>query len=350
MLAMAGLGGAELLQRWTRGGCQDDALEADIELSQGAFRLEARITAPGDGITVLFGPSGSGKSTLLSVLAGLQARGSAARSGWAARALDACRRTGAGIGLVFQDARLFPHLSVRQNIAYAWKRAPGQKRPGIEEVAQFFDIAALAGSAGDKSFGRREKPRGAGPGRGRRARISCCWTSLSRRWMARAAAPSSQVLSDMHRNYRLPMMVVTHNIDDAAALATHLVALNNGRVAVQGTFTDASRAPEFQALLDSADIGTAMPASSLRSSHGGRSLWLRADQVLLAAEEPRAVSARNVLAGEVSAVIAESERGRLVELATPQGVVLSRVTPEAVDDLGLAPGKKAWALVKAHAL
>ena len=74
-----------------------------------------------------------------------------------------------------------------------------------------------------------------------------------------------QVLSDVHRNYRLPIMVVTHDIDDAAALATHLVALNNGAVVAQGPFTHASRSPEFQALLDSADIGTAMPASSMRS-------------------------------------------------------------------------------------
>lgn len=159
-----------------------------------------------------------------------------------------------------------------------------------------------------------------------------------------------QVLSDVHRNYRLPMMVVTHDIDDAAALATHLVALKNGNVVAQGSFTHASRAPEFQALLDLADIGTAMPASSMRSSHGGQSLWLRADQVLLAAEEPHAVSARNVLAGTVRAVIAESEQSRLVELDTGAGLVISRVTPEAVDELELEPGKRAWALVKAHAL
>ncbi len=323
-------------------------LSADIALVLGSFGLEARITAPGDGITVLFGPSGSGKSTLLSVLAGLR-RADSCTIRLGGQSLDGLPSHRRGLGLVFQDARLFPHLSVRQNIAYAWKRAPEQKRPGVEAVAKFFDIAAQLDrpvtnlSGGEKSrvalaravaaapdFLLLDEPFAALDGARRRAFI--------------------EVLSDMHRNYRLPMMVVTHDIDDAAALATHLVALNNGRVAVQGPFTDASRAPEFQALLDSADIGTAMPASSLRSSHGGRSLWLRADQVLLAAEEPRAVSARNVLAGEVSAVIAESERGRLVQLATPQGVVLSRVTPEAVDDLGLAPGKKAWALVKAHAL
>jgi molybdate transport system ATP-binding protein len=323
-------------------------LSADIALELGSFQLAARITAPGDGITVLFGPSGSGKSTILSVLAGLR-RADRGEIRLGQNAIDELPPHRRGIGLVFQDARLFPHLSVRQNIAYAWQRAPEKRRPDIEAVASFFDLAAHLDrpvtnlSGGEKSrvalaravaaapdFLLLDEPFAALDGTRRRAFI--------------------QVLTDMHRNYHLPMMVVTHNIDDAAALATHLVALKEGQVVAQGAFADASRAPEFQALLDTADIGTAMPASSLRSSHGGRSLWLRADQVLLASEEPRAVSARNVLAGEVSAVMAESEQSRLVELTTRSGIVLSRVTPEAVRDLSLAPGKKAWALAKAHAL
>jgi molybdate transport system ATP-binding protein len=323
-------------------------LSADIALELGTLKLAAKITAPGDGITVLFGPSGSGKSTILSVLAGLKRadRGDIRLGHHAVDELPPHRR---GIGLVFQDARLFPHLSVRENIAYAWKRAPEQKRPAIEAVASFFDIAAQLDrpvtnlSGGEKSrvalaravaaapdFLLLDEPFAALDGARRRAFI--------------------QVLTDMHRNYRLPMMVVTHNIDDAAALATHLVALTEGRVVVQGAFVDTCRAPQFQALLDTSDIGVAMPASSLRSAYGGRSLWLRADQVLLASEEPHALSARNVLAGEVSAVIAESEQSRLVELITRSGIVLSRVTPEAVHDLSLAPGKKAWALAKAHTL
>ncbi len=321
---------------------------ADVQLELGSFRLAAKFSAPGDGITVLFGPSGSGKSTLLSVLAGLR-RADSGTIRLGGQSLDVLPPHQRGLGLVFQDARLFPHLSVRQNIAYAWKRAPEQRRPDVEAVARFFDIAAQLDrpvtnlSGGEKSrvalaravvaapdFLLLDEPFAALDGARRRAFI--------------------QVLLDMHRNYRLPMIVVTHDIDDAAALATHLVALKCGEVAAQGTFLEASRAQEFQTLLDSSDIGTAMPAAALRSSHHGRSLWLRADHVLLAAEEPRAVSARNVLAGMVRAVIAESEQSRLVELDTPAGAVLARVTPDAVRELGLAAGNKAWALVKAHAL
>jgi molybdate transport system ATP-binding protein len=323
-------------------------LSAEIRLELGSFGLAAKITAPGDAITVLFGPSGSGKSTLLSILAGLRPADDddIRLNDHRLSGLPPHRR---GLGLVFQDARLFPHLTVRQNIAYAWKRAPRDKRPGIDAVAKFFDIDRQLDrpvtnlSGGEKSrvalaravaaapdFLLLDEPFAALDGTRRRAFI--------------------QVLMDMHRNYHLPMIVVTHNIDDAAALASHLVALKEGKVVAQGAFTGASRTPQFQALLDAADVGTAMSPSSLRSSHGGQSLWLRADQVLLAAEEPRAVSARNVLAGEVRALTAESDGSRLVELETARGPVLSRITPEAARDLGLEQGKKAWALVKAHAL
>src|SRR5476651_1746453 len=119
-------------------------LDVDAQLRLGSFQLAARFTAPGDGITVLFGPSGSGKSSLLSVLAGLRRCQGHIRLGTRIVAdsftrlhLATHRR---GIGLVFQDARLFPHLTARQNILYARSRAAEAKRLAVAEVAGFFDI------------------------------------------------------------------------------------------------------------------------------------------------------------------------------------------------------------------
>lgn len=317
-------------------------LEADIGLSQGAFFLEARLEAPRDGITVLFGPSGSGKSSLLMALAGLKKaqRQTIRLEGRDLSGLPPHRR---GIGLVFQDARLFPHLTVRRNIEYAARRAPGGL--SVEEVARFFDIATLLDrrvrdlSGGEKSrvalaravasrpdFLLLDEPFAALDGVRRRAFI--------------------QALIGMHQTWRLPMLVVTHNIDDAAALGSHLVALKDGKVVAQGEFAAASRSYEFQALLDPRDTGSAVRLA--HSQHGGH--WLRADQVLLAAEEPHAISARNILGGTVQRLIPEADGSVLVELLTGVGVILSRLTPDAVQELDLTPGKKAWALVKAHAL
>ena len=326
-------------------------LDVDVRLELSAFHLAARFTV-GDGVTALFGPSGSGKSTLLSVIAGLKR--SRGHVYLASRTLAHCgTRTHLpphkrNIGLVFQDTRLFPHLTARQNIAFAWSRAARSARPQLEDVARFFDIA-----------GQLDRPIGNLSG-GEKSRVA-----LAR---AVAAAPDFllldepfaaldgmrrrafiQVLLAMHRNYRLPMMVVTHDIEDAAALASHLVALKDGQVVANGAFAEASAQPEFQALLDARDTGAAVPAQLLRSRHEGQSLWLRADQVLLATEAPRSISARNILPGAVRAVTIEGDRSCLIALATDIGTILSRVTPEAVDELGLKPGKVAWALVKAHA-
>jgi molybdate transport system ATP-binding protein len=256
-----------------------------------------------------------------------------------------------GIGMVFQDARLFPHLTARQNIAYAFQRAPKDRRRDIGEVAQFFDIASLLDrpvgnlSGGEKSrvalaralvgtpdYLLLDEPFAALDGIRRRAFI--------------------QVLLDMHRSFGLPMLVVTHSIDDAAALASHLVALQAGRVVVSGAFDEATREPTFTALLDPRDEGTAVSGLLLDSGvePGHKYLWLRADHVVLAAELPRALSARNILEGEIAVVRTEEGGGRLVELKTAVGPILSRVTQDAVKELGLAEGKRAWALVKAHAL
>ena len=124
-------------------------LHADIQLRRGAFRLAAQFSAPLNGVTALFGPSGAGKSLLLSALAGLQKLDSG-RIALADRVLDDVARdvhTPAhlrGVGLVFQDARLFPHLSVRGNLDYALRRAAGLKPLlRLNEAAARFDFTAL---------------------------------------------------------------------------------------------------------------------------------------------------------------------------------------------------------------
>ena len=331
------------------------ALDIDIRLMRGAFQVEAKFRAPSDGITVLFGPSGSGKSSLLSAVAGCISGQGHVRLGRdllfdSAVDLDVPphRR---GIGMVFQDARLFPHLTARQNIAYAFGRAPAQRRRDIQEVARFFDIAELLDrpvgnlSGGEKSrvalaralvaapdFLLLDEPFAALDGIRRRAFI--------------------QVLLDMHKGFGLPMLVVTHSIDDAAALASHLVALKDGQVVVAGPFDEATRDPAFAGLLDARDSGAAVSGLLLHSGAdpGQKYLWLRADHILLAAERPRAISARNILEGEVTGICTEADGSRLVELKTSVGTIQSRVTREAVEDLGLREGGHAWALVKLHAL
>lgn len=322
-------------------------LDADIRLTQGAFSVDAQFQAPA-GITALFGPSGGGKSSILAALAGLKpSRGFVRLDGRDISAVPPHRR---GLGLVFQDARLFPHLSVRKNIAYAWSRAPRHLAPALEDVARFFDMTAqLDRPVGNLSGGEKSRVALA------RALASAPdFLLLDEPFAALDRTRRStflRVLGEMHRAYGLSMLVVTHDIEDAAAIANHLVAVADGRVVAQGDFARASRQPAFRALLDARDTGTAIPARQLRSGHEPfeQFLWLRADHVMLAVERPQGISARNVLCGRVTAVEAIGA-SRLVELETDAGPILSRLTPAAVEELGTAPGKTAWALIKAHAV
>jgi len=329
------------------------ALDVDVKIARGAFRLAASFTAPADGITVLFGPSGSGKSSLLSAIAGLTKCDGMIRLG--SRPLDGGNvhvpPHERGLAMVFQDARLFPHLTARQNIAYAWRRAPADRRPRIDDTARFFDIvSALDRPVGNLSGGEKsrvalaralaaapdflllDEPFAALDGRRRRAFID--------------------VLLRMHRDFQLPMLVVTHDIDDAAALASHLVAIRSGQVVAKGPFDQAAGDPAFAALLDPRDSGAAVPSLLLHSYHGEgrRHLWLRADHIVLATERPNAISTRNILEGTIRSLMHEPEGSCLVELKSSVGVILARVTVEAAEELGLVEGRRAWALVKAHTL
>jgi molybdate transport system ATP-binding protein len=331
-------------------------LEVDVQRDQGRFSLDAQFAVPGDTISVVFGPSGGGKSTLLAAIAGLKRldKGRIALNGRVHEDASAGIRIPPhrrGFGLVFQEARLFPHLTVRKNIEYAKRRAPRRGGPDIQDVTDGFGIAMLW-----------DRPvRHLSGGEKNRVALARALVSqpdfllLDEPFAALDAAHRREfigVLLTMHRTFRLPMLVVTHNIDEAAALASHIVAVREGRVACAGPIAEISATPKFSALLDGSDTGVALRAGSLRSGSPDtlQNIWLRADQVLLALQPPEAISARNIIESRISRIFAPQGDGVLVQLESPAGTILSRVTRDAALELSLAPGKSVWAIIKAHSL
>lgn len=326
----------------------------EVVVRRGTFRLAADLEVAADGVTVVFGPSGSGKSSLLATIAGLS-RLEAGSLSLHDRVLEDTLKAvrvpahARGIGLVFQDARLFPHLTVRGNLEYAEHRRPAARNaPIVIEIARRLEIGDLLDRPVRNLSG------------GERGRVALARAIVSAPELLLLDEPFAALdgrrrrdfvalLRELSNEQRLPMVVVTHNIDDAAELANHVIAMRDGRTIAYGTAADVMSRPGFAGLLDRRDLGARVSADAVAGG-AAEGVWVRADSVLLASERPRGISARHVWEGRVDSIIREDERGVLVSLATEPGYILSRITPEALADLKLEQGKQAWAVVKAYAL
>ncbi|MBJ6122801.1 ATP-binding cassette domain-containing protein [Sphingomonas mollis] len=208
----------------------------------GDFRLDVAFTGPEDGITMLFGPSGAGKSATLAIVAGLVradeavvAVGNHVLTDTAARiAVPAERRR---IGIVHQDARLFPHLSVERNLTYGWRRAPkavpGERRIERDAVIEVLAIGHLLDRRPlDLSGGERQRV-----AIGRALLSQPDLLLLDEPVSALDEARRGEVLSFIAalKRFGLPMLYVTHREDEVRLLGDHLVRIEAGRVVAEGT-------------------------------------------------------------------------------------------------------------------
>lgn len=341
----------------------------------GGFSLDIAFEAP-PGVTALFGRSGAGKTTVVNAVAGLLRPDSARIAVDGTVLVD----TAAGIfvpphrrriGYVFQDARLFPHLTVRQNLLFGRRFAPrGAGGPSLEHILALLDIAPLV----DR--------RPAGLSGGERQRVAIGRALLSAPRLLLMDEPLASLdeprkneiipyLERLREETAIPILYVSHAVSEVARLATTVVALSNGRVAGAGPAERFLSEPENMRLFgvreagavitarvlshDAADGLTELAVSAGRlylprlAAEPGSTVRVRieAHDVILSRTPPEGVSSLNVLPATVTAIWQGEGPGAAVGLAAGEDRLLARITRRSVRTLALKPGETCYAMVKA---
>lgn len=355
------------------------SLRLDLEVNLGEFQVIVAEAVPLAGITALFGPSGSGKTTLLRAIAGLErVRGtiSAGTEKWldSAAGIDVPthRRP---VGMVFQDGRLFPHLSVAGNLHYAAKRASRRgstdERFALADMVTAFDLAELLNRRAHLLSG------------GERQRVALARTLLAQPRLALLDEPLAAVDAERKADilpyievaaarFGVPMIYVSHAIDEVARLADRVLVLADGRNLALGPTQEILDRLDVQALTGRHDAGAVVSATvsrhdsrlhltyldfagyelatpTLADLPAGRPvrLQIRARDVALALERPTGLSIRNVLPGHI-AEMSDDPQSAFTEVSITIGDqrVRARITRAAAEALGLRGGLAIYALIK----
>jgi molybdate transport system ATP-binding protein len=347
-------------------------LEVAVRHRFEGFALDAAFSAP-PGVTVLFGRSGSGKTTIVNAVAGLlmPQAGRIASGEWVL--LDTARGIRLRphrrrLGYIFQEGRLFPHLTVRQNLGYgAWFAPKDAPREEMGRVVELLGIGHLLD----------RRPGALSGGEKQRVAIGRALLSAPRLILADEPlaaldeARKAEILPYFERlrdEVSVPILYVSHAASEVARLATTVVALDAGRVVAQGPAAEVLGDPgvlpagarEAGALLTARvarhhDDGlTELDAAGLAlflprvAKAPGATLRVRiaAHDVILSRARPEGLSALNILPGTVREVRPGEGPGAIVALDTAAGRVLARVTQRSAAALGLAPGVAVHAIVK----
>jgi len=349
-------------------------LSVEVRRSFATASVEAKFEAAG-GVTALFGPSGTGKTTVVNMLAGLE------RPDWGRIELagdvlfDSSRRINLPperrrIGYVFQEDRLFPHMSVRGNLRYGIRR-----RPASERRIAFDPVVELLG------IGNLLERRPATLSGGEKQRVAIGRALLANPLLLLMDEPLANLdpgrrdeilpfLDRLRGELAVPIVYVSHNVDEILHLATTLVVMGDGQSRAAGPVEEILSRKDLRPWTGVQDAGAVFAATvegdsadGLTSlSFGGGTLRVvggpppgsevrvrvRARDVSLTLEPPRRISVLNIFEG---IIISLDDDGPQVDVRLDIGVPLwARITRHSANKLRLAPGVRAYALIKAVAV
>lgn len=353
-------------------------IEVAIRHRQGDFMLHVTFASAGR-LTALFGPSGSGKTSIVNAIAGLMRPDSGRVSVEGRVLLDTGQRIFVPphrrrIGYVFQDARLFPHLTVSQNLRYGRFFTPPAER-----YAEFSKVVDLLG------IGALLERRPAGLSGGERQRVAIGRALIASPQLLLMDEPlasldderKAEILPYVERlrdEAGIPIVYVSHSVAEIARLASDVVLLSEGRVTAAGPVADILPRADLLPAGERGEAGAMVPLelvgqddafglSVLRSSGGEWRLpridapagarvtvRVRARDVMIATERPAGISALNVLEGRIAAIDGAGDSETLVSILSGDDRLYARVTRRSVGQLGLEPGKTVFAIVKSVSL
>jgi len=352
-------------------------INARFKLGWPGFTLDVDLNMPGRGVTALFGHSGSGKTTLLRCIAGLERApgGELSVNGevWqdANTFLPTFRRP---LGYVFQEASLFPHLSVRRNLEFGMKRvSEAERRVSLESAIDLLGIGALLDRLPERLSGG-EKQR---VGIARALAVSPKILLMDEPLAALDLQRKQEILpylERLHDELEIPVIYVSHAPDEVARLADHIVAMEAGRVVASGPITDTLARLDLPIRLGE-DAGVVLDAvvaerdsewHLVRADFNGGFFWVRdgghplgqhvrvrvlARDVSLALTRHSGTSILNTLPAVVTDMADDAHPAlSLVRLNVGGSPLVARLTRRSAKHLELAPGKLVYAQIKAVAL
>lgn len=358
-------------------GFSVNEIYASFALQREEFALDAVFSAPAVGVTALFGPSGSGKTTLLRCIAGLErAQGQLQVKGetWqdANTFVPTHKRP---LGYVFQEASLFPHLSVRTNLEYGLTRIPAAERKvPLEQVVEWLGLSRLIERSDPAKLSGGERQRVA---IGRALLTSPRILLMDEPLSALDTVSKQEILpylERLHRELSIPVLYVSHAMDEVARLADHLVLLDKGKVIASGEMHETlARLDLPTAHFD--DAGVVIEAAVAqqdekyhltRLDFSEGQLWVGkveqpfgtgvrarvlARDVSIATQAPQGSSISNILNAYIEEIRDEGPHKVLVRMRVGESqALLSRITRRSRDHLGLSVGMFVCAQVKSVAL
>lgn len=364
----------------------ESLIHIDVQHRTGDFVIDAQIDS-GPGITALFGKSGAGKSTIVAMLAGLIKPDAGTIRVGEQTLFDSARNINVApekrqVGYMFQDARLFPHMSVNKNLRYGLNRLEASKRAEtFDRVVTLLGLSSVLQRHPGKLSGGEKQRVTIGRALLSNPRILLMDEPLASLDAARKSEilPYIECLRD---DFNLPVVYVSHALEEVVRLADTLALISDGKIAAQGRVEDLmgrlDLAPltgryEAGAVLSPVVTGQVPEHKLTRLNLSGHDMYvpqvdlpdhttvrlrIRARDVSLATNKPEGTSILNILPCTVREI--ETGSGPHVEVAllvSPQNdpsgspqTILARITQKSRQELNLAPGSKTHALIKAVAI